>query len=147
MKKWPIVGVCMLIFLVSISCKALSGTSGQPGDIVSKVTLARDSNPENYAPIDPTQEFGQSDTIHAVVEVNGAPAGTQFKVKWLTVDVGDVQKADMVIDTTETEQSGSGNLDFTLSPDGMFLPGTYKVEVYVNGELVKSNSYKVIQSE
>jgi outer membrane usher protein FimD/PapC len=78
------------------------------------------------------------------VAVKQAPAGTLFSVKWLTIDVGDKEKADYLIDTTETEQGGSGNLDFTLSPDGKFMVGTYRVEIYVNGELDQLKIYSIV---
>jgi hypothetical protein len=172
MKTWRIAVICMMVFLVSISCKAVTGniqsevnntipessedisatsvTSDiplpvpNPGGLITKVTLAHDSTPEDFDPIDPTTKFKQGDTIHAIVAVKKAPAGTLFSVKWLTIDVGDNEKADYLIDTTETEQGGSGNLDFTLSPDSKFMPGTYRVEVYVNGELDQLKIYSII---
>ena len=147
MKKGRILAIISLIFLLSIACKTIAGNSGQSEGYITEVTMARNSDPETYGPVDPTTEFSPGETIHAVVEVDGAPSGTLFTVKWLTIDVGDVEKADLLIDTTETEQGGSGFLDFTLEPDGSFLPGTYKVDIYVNGELFKSKSYKVVGNQ
>src|SRR5512133_3571894 len=169
MKKWRLTVICLMVFLVSISCKAVTGRSDMqvintyteptevtsdaslpvpnPGGLITKVTLAHDSTPEDFDPVDPTTKFNQGDTIHAIVAVKQAPVGTLFSVKWLTIDVGDEEKNDYLIDTTETEQGGSGNLDFTLSQDEKFMVGTYRVEIYVNGELDQLKKYSIVAGE
>ena len=171
MKKWLIVTICLGLLMASLACKTLTGSSEtiepvvpdtsvtgeeagqvglpvpQPGGLITKVTLAKDSDPQTYEAIDPTIEFSQGDTIHAVVAVKNAPSGTVFTVKWLTVEVADPTKNDYLIDTTETMQAGSGNLDFTLTPDGLFLVGTYRVEIFVNGELDQLKTYTIVESE
>lgn len=171
MRKRQLVIVCLSLFIVTLACKTLSGSSEtiepvdpdirvngeetvqvipsipKPGGVITKVTLARDSDPQTYEAIDPTTKFFPGETIHAVVEVKKAPAETLFSVKWLTIEVSDPTKSDYLIDTTETVQAGTGNLDFTLTPDGQFLPGTYKVEIYVNNKLDQLEKFTIVESE
>ncbi len=97
----------------------------KPGGLITKVTMALDSSEGDYAPVNPTTEFEPDDTIHAIVTVKKAPPGTKFTVNWLTTDVGNMEEANFLIDTTETIQAGSGNMDFTLSPTTCFAEGTY----------------------
>ena len=143
-RKLKITAICLTIFLLTISCSLISGEPVSKGSVVTGVSLARDSEPETYNPIEPSKTFGPQDIIHAIVSVQGAPQGTLFTAKWVVVDVGDPAQDELQMDVTETEQGGSGNLDFTLSPDGSFLPGAYRVEIYVNNELVEVREYLVI---
>lgn len=144
MQKFRIVAACLVFFLLTISCRLATGEPVSKGSVVTGVTLAHDSNPETYEAIDPSKTFGPQDVIHAIVSVQGAPQGTLFTARWVVVDVGDPAQDEVQMDVTETEQRGSGNLDFTLSPNGRFLPGAYRVEIYVNNELVEVREYLII---
>lgn len=147
MQKLKITAVCLTFFLLIISCRLITGEPVSKGSVVTGVTLARDSEPETYDPISPSKFFGPEDIVHAIVSVNRAPQGTLFTAKWVVIDVGDPAQDELQMDVTETEQGGSGNLDFTLSPDGSFLPGTYRVEIYVNNELVEVREYQIIDGD
>ena len=103
--------------------KPYSGKMPKPSGLITKVTLALNTEGENFDPVDPSTEFGPNATIHAVVAVKKAPANTKFSAKWLTTDVGDADVPDKLIDGTETTEGGSGNLDFSLSPTTSFPVG------------------------
>lgn len=144
MQRFRIAAVCLAFFLLTISCRLITGEPNSKGSVVTGVTLAYDSKPDTYDAINPSKTFGPKDVIHAIVSVKGAPQGTLFTARWVVVDVGDPAQDEVQMDITETEQGGSGNLDFTLSPNGRFLPGAYRVEIYVNNELVEVREYLVI---
>jgi hypothetical protein len=164
MKKLRLLTLGLMVFLISIACVTVTGESdkkeetvtratrspslpvSKPGGVITKVTLARDIS-KDYVPIDATTVFGPDDTIHAVVVIKKAPPETQFVAKWLTTDVGDSEKANFLINSTETIQGGSGNLDFTLAPTSRFLVGTYRVEIYVNDTLDQLKEYSIKENK
>jgi hypothetical protein len=165
MKHLRVFLLCVMVLGISLSCKTVTGTSDgdeesslpqptkialpipKPGGLITKVTLALGAEPETYNPIDPATEFLPTDTIHAVVTVKQAPEGTVFSARWMTTSLSLVGRDNEMIDSTEIETGGTGNLDFTLAPDGEFPTGTYRVEIYVNDTLDQLKTFKVIAKE
>jgi hypothetical protein len=151
-----------MVLGILLSCKTITGTSDsdnettvsqptkttlpvpKPGGLITKVTLAHGAEPETYDPVDPATEFLPTDTIHAVVTVKKAPEDTVFSAKWMTTSVSLAGRDNKLIDSTETQTGGTGNLDFSLSPDGKFPTGMYRVEIYVNGNLDQLKTFKVV---
>jgi hypothetical protein len=125
--------------------KPYSGKIPKSGGLITNVTLALNTEGENFDPVDPSSEFGPNATIHAVVEVEKAPADTKFSAKWFTTDVGDVDAPNKLIDETETTAEGSGNLDFSLSPTTFFPKGNYRVELYINDKLDTLKEYAIVE--
>lgn len=173
MKRIRFLLICVLILAISLSCKAVTGGSKvsdkptltqpteaslpqstnaaqpvpKPGGLITKVTLAHGAEPETYDPIDPATQFLSTDTIHAIVTVKKAPTDTLFTAKWFTTNIELDGRNNEMIDTTEIQTGGSGNLDFTLAPQGKFPAGSYRVEIYVNNNLDQVKTYKVTAEE
>lgn len=125
--------------------KHYSGKMPKPSGVITKVTLALNTEGDDINPVDPSTEFGPNATIHAVVAVKKAPADTKFSAKWLTTDVGDVDVPNKLIDGTETIEGGSGNLDFSLSPTTSFPEGNYRLEIYINEKLDQLIEFSIVE--
>ena len=99
----------------------------------------------NYpaAATDLTTQFVPSDrTVHCVVELNQAKAGTVVKFVWKTVQVDDSQNE--IIKTVDyTTKAGEGRVHGNLSLPQDWPRGTYKVEIYVNDTLGKTINWSV----
>ncbi|MGZ8842401.1 MAG: tetratricopeptide repeat protein [Pyrinomonadaceae bacterium] len=98
----------------------------------------------NGKPGEPTMSFVPGDrTIHCVLDLNTARAGTKVRFVWKTVEIEgsrneEIKTVDYV--TKPQEDKVLGNL--TLPRD--WPTGTYKVEIYLNGTLVKTINYRVV---
>ena len=159
MKRARVLLIGMTVLALTLSCKAVTGASTaeissteplpvpQPGGLITGVTLAHGSEPETYDPVDPATEFLPTDTIHAIVAVKNAPEDTLFSASWVTTSVDLEGRNNEIIDTTEIQTGGSGNLDFTLAPEGEFPTGSYRLEIYVNNTLDQLKTYKIVASE
>lgn len=77
----------------------------------------------------------------AQVDVSNAPDDTTLKTSWIAVDVEGADPG-LVIDEVETT-TGSGVAFFTLTNDGPWPPGTYKVDIHLNGELDRTLEFSV----
>jgi hypothetical protein len=108
---------------------------------IESATLAKGSD-QNEA-VDPTTVFAPSDlTLHLVVKVADAVEGTSLKAVWSVVEVQDYEP--QVIDEAPYTLSGGENVaDFTLTNDKPWPVGKYKVELYLNDQLVQTLEYKV----
>jgi len=108
---------------------------------IESATLAKGSN-QNEA-VDPTSIFAPDDlTLHLVVKVADAVEGTSLKATWSVVEVQDYEP--QVIDEVPYTLSGGENTaDFTLTNDQPWPVGKYKVELYLNDQLVQTLEYEV----
>ena len=108
---------------------------------IESATLAKGSN-QNEA-VDPTTVFAPEDLVlHLVVKVADAVEGTSLKATWSVVEVQDYEP--QVIDETSYTLSGGENVaDFTLTNDQAWPVGKYKVELYLNDQLVQTLEYEV----
>ena len=85
--------------------------------------------------------FGQEDTVYVLAELNNAPDETTVKAVFTAVNA-EGESANTKIEEVDLT-SGSGTLTFNLSPTGLWPNGEYKVELFLNGELDQTLSYRV----
>jgi len=88
-----------------------------------------------------TTSFTQDAVFHAQVDLQNAPDDTVLKAVWSVVEAQDTDPG-LVINETEYT-TGSGQVYFTLSNDDLWPVGTYKVDLYLNGELVDTLNFSV----
>jgi hypothetical protein len=159
MKNWRIALFAIIFLAVSLSCSLLSsggttsnqgtpetGVSGlvaKPSGLIDKVTMAKDTQGSTMDPVNPTTVFAASDTFHAVVHLNGAPANTQLKAIWYVVSAGSASNTNKDIDSSDYTAEGTGNVDFYLTPSQDWPAGTYQVEIYTNGVLDQVVNFSV----
>jgi len=129
------------------SCPRLPPRPERPPDFPVGVTMAEDTSAQRQ-PINPGRIFRPDSVFHAVVTTENAPANTRVAARWFVTDVGDVEPCNTEIAKRfEKVTAGSGNLDFTSKlPAGVKWPvGLYRVEIYVNGNLVLDTDFGVCE--
>jgi len=107
---------------------------------VDQIHMAKDENGEAGAS---TTTFAPSDrTVHVVITLNKAKAGTQVRVVWTAADVeGSKNKELKTLDYTTT--AFDKNIPGYLKWSQDWPKGDYKVDVYINGVLDKTINYTV----
>jgi hypothetical protein len=111
--------------------------------IISKVTMAEDTQGANKNPVNPTTVFQTGATIHAVVAIRNAPASTRVKAIWFATSAESVDCNTQVGQPYELTTDGSRNIDFSLSPTTTWPTGSYRVEIYVDDNLDQVVNYTV----
>ena len=118
--------------LASGSCPPLSPAATKPSGLIKSVIIGT-KNPGS-ALVTSTTVFQTTTTIHAIVGLQNAPTKTRVKATWYANDVGKAAPCNKLVDSAELgDLSGSVFVDYTLDPP--HLIGTYRVEIYVNGNL------------
>jgi hypothetical protein len=114
---------------------------------ISDAVMATDTQGDNFEPVGATDTYAVDQAVfHAVVTVANAPSDTTVKVVWTAVDVGDAAEPGTVVDETEVTVEGSRNIDFTLTSDsGQWPVGTYKVDIYLDGDLDRTLNFSVAE--
>ena len=130
----PLLAVFVLV-LASLAC-ALGGPPAI-GEVVVAEGLTAD-----YLPIGgPIDTYTSDDTvINISVEVQNLEVGTTVEVRYK------LNGADYETLTSTANEAGSGYYGFTLTVDSGLLPGDYVADIYLNGQLAKSATFKVVAS-
>ena len=82
--------------------------------------------------------FKPNDTIYASIHTTGSAPSSKMSVKWTDPNGQVVDQSEQPIVTAE----GSNAMEFHLQKPGL-QAGTYKVEVFVDGNSVQSKEFKV----
>ncbi len=100
--------------------------------IISSV-MAKDIEHKTLKPLQITSTFTNDQTaFHSIIEVREAPKDTVIKTDWSTVDVPGLP-SDEIISSFDTVIEGTRLVHFMLKPEqGKLLPGSYKVDIYIN---------------
>lgn len=107
---------------------------------VNRVYMAKDKNGQGGAE---TTSYDPADhTVHCIIELNKAKKGTEVRYIWKIWDAeGDKDKE---IKTTDYTTNSFENKVFgRLHVDSDWPKGTYRVEIYINGNLDKTIDYTI----
>jgi hypothetical protein len=129
------IGLVAVLAILGLMLLAIVGCSFSTANI-KDATTARD-----YDGTDPTITFAQDEIFYCVVDLANAPDDTTVKASWTAIDVEGADP-NTFIDESELT-TGSNSLHFQLSNDGLWPVGTYKVDLYLNGELDRTLEFEV----
>jgi hypothetical protein len=90
-------------------------------------------------PANSTTTFSKTDTIWAVVDITGTGIGTPVESRWFHT----TSNQQINSNTVTTTSAGEHRLPFFISkPDGWPV-GDYRVDILVNGSVMKSSTFQV----
>lgn len=121
----------MLFFLTACS-----------GDIqISSANIAEAYLAKNEAGTQATTTFAPEDTFYLLVDLANAPEETTVKASWTAVAVENSPPNTHLDEAMLT--SGTAALTFDLSNNALWPVGVYKVELYLNDDLVRTLDFSV----
>lgn len=89
----------------------------------------------------PTNVYSQSDPFYCIVTLENAPDDTNVKAIWTAVEV-EGEAANTLIQEKELT-TGLQTLTFSLTNDGLWPVGKYKVDIQLNGTTVETVEFQV----
>ncbi|MCE5207275.1 MAG: hypothetical protein LLG42_03080 [Chloroflexi bacterium] len=129
--KLRILIVFLVLSAVSLACEFSASTAN-----IKEAYLASDEEGTNR-----TEVFGQDEPFYCIVQVANAPDDTSVKAVWYAVEVTDTEPNLLIDEYSVT--TGDGAIPFSLTNNGPWPTGTYKVEIYLNDELNKTIEFTV----
>ncbi len=118
-----------------------SNTPSTATGALTETHMARDDGKGD--PGQETNTFDPKDrTIHCVTTLKEAKSGTQMKFSWFIVEAGD-RKDEKLSDIDYTTRGLEDVVHGHLVARRDWMPGRYKVEIYVNGNLEQIVTYTV----
>ncbi len=107
-----------------------------PSPSLDEVVTARRLD-EWQKPTEATETFAPTDVFYCSVRASNLEAGSQVTARWFYGD-------ELVHEyTIAVEQGGSGYLGFNAARDDHWLPGDYRVEIYLGDQLVETVDFTV----
>ena len=125
---WPQEALCMRIVSASMS-RAVSGDGTVPVNITDR-----------FQPDTPS--------VHAVLVLEGAKAGTKVQGTWVSVDA--IERPNYQIDSSEvvTKAQGDARVHFEISkPQKGWPVGNYRLDVSVDGKFITSIPFSVAAAQ
>jgi len=126
-----------------------SASDSGPSGIIKQAVLAKRITPLSRAPLGITDRFpSDRGSIWAVVTVSNAPHDTRLKAVLTAVSVtpgntGNAIPPNTKLGENDASAEGSENVGFNWTYASS-PPGTYKVEIYLNGQLDRTLNFSVV---
>lgn len=96
---------------------------GQPGEVVS-----------TFTPLDIP--------IHCIVRLDSVKIAT-VRMSLMAIKVPGVKPETKVVTVSFTTKANQNQVNFTGRPDKFWTPGTYRVDVFLNGKLATSHDFLI----
>ena len=130
-----VLGFIGSLLLLTIACGFSASTAN-----IKEAFTAKEVNGEMVA----TTTFTPDETFYCLVTVANAPDDTVTKAVWYAIDAEGMDPNFQILDY---EYVGGGLITFELSNDQYEWPiCNYKVEIYLDGELVRTLEFSVQSS-
>jgi hypothetical protein len=154
MRKTPYwaLGATILLALGAGACKQKTETVSMPpaeppaasapaapaaGARVERITVAKAVNADD-SPGETASTFGKNDTVYVSMWTAATPVGTEISARWLGPDGQQITEDKIV-----TDRAGDGYTSFHAANTSGWAPGTYRVEILLNGAPAGSTTFTV----
>lgn len=129
-----------VLFLFSLGVIAQEA-DGMPESPVAEVYLAKDDG--TGKPGEPATAFVLTDIpIHCVVQLSfGQPATVRMNL--VAANVPGVKPETQVVSTTYTTKDLQNRVNFSGRPQGKWVPGEYRADIFVGDKLVRSITFPI----
>jgi hypothetical protein len=99
-----------------------------PAARLDKITVTKSVSADK-SPGEAAASFGKKDTVYVSFWMADVPAGTEVKARW-----SDPSGKQLTEDKITTDKAGSGYSEFHAAKKSGWMPGTYKVDLFLNGQ-------------
>jgi hypothetical protein len=140
--------------MVAVGCKKKTETAAYPapgteapvaaaptavpaGARVERITIAKAVN-SDHSPGETASTFGKNDTVYVSMWTADTPVGTEIMARWVGPDGQQITEDKIV-----TDRPGDGYTSFHAANTKGWAPGTYTVEILVNGQPAGSTTFVV----
>ena len=138
--------------MVAVGCKKKSETAAYPAPgteappaaapaapvaRVERITIAKAVNTDD-SPGEAAVAFGAKDTVYVSMWTADTPVGTEIAARWFGPDGQQITEDKIV-----TDRAGDGYTSFHAANTNGWKPGTYRVDILLNGAPAGSTTFTV----
>jgi hypothetical protein len=107
------------------------------GARVERITVAKAVNTDD-SPGETAMAFGPNDTVYVSMWTANTPVGTEIAARWFGPDGQQITEDKIV-----TDRAGDGYTSFHAANTNGWKPGTYRVDILLNGAPAGSTTFTV----
>jgi hypothetical protein len=111
---------------------------------IEEAYLARDTGDGKAG--EQVTEFATTDVPIYCVILLETPVTTVVKMNFVAVAVTGVKPDTKVVSATYTTKEGQNQVNFTGRPDSTWTPGRYRVDLFLNGKMVRNLEFSIKSS-
>jgi hypothetical protein len=154
MKKQPfwVIAAAFVVAFAAPGCQKKTETAAYPapgtetpaaapaqpaGARVERITVAKAVNSDS-SPSEVATAFGRGDTVYVSMWTASTPVGTEIAARWFGPD-GQQLTEDKIV----TDRAGDGYTSFHAANVKGWAPGTYRVEILLNGAPAGSTTFTI----
>lgn len=151
---YRLLAVAAVFVLVAVACKKKTETAAAPaagtespaaapvaaapaGARVERITVAKAVKSDD-SPGESASTFGKNDTVYVSMWTADTPVGTEIAARWFGPDGQQITEDKIV-----TDRAGDGYTSFHVANTKGWAPGTYRVEILLNGAPAGSTTFVV----
>jgi hypothetical protein len=113
-------------------------TAVPAGAHIERITVAKAVNAD-HSPGEAATTFGTKDTVYVSMWTASAPVGTEITARWFGPDGKQMGTDDKVV----TDKAGDGYTSFHAANTKGWTPGTYRVDILLNGAPAGSTTFTI----
>jgi len=117
---------------------AAMATAVPAGARIERITVAKAVNAD-HSPGEAATAFGTKDTVYVSMWTASAPVGTEITARWFGPDGKQLGTDDKVV----TDKAGDGYTSFHAANTKGWTPGTYRVDILLNGAPAGSTTFTI----
>lgn len=134
-----------VIYTILICLFVAAGAYAQgdqvPGPAVEELYLAKDDGTGKAG--DQVAEFKTSDIPIYCIVLLDTTARVTVKMNFVAVNVSGVKPDTKVVTASYTTKDGQNRVNFTGRPDDKWTPGTYRVDIFLDGKIAKNVEFEI----
>jgi hypothetical protein len=116
---------------------AAVATAGPAGARIERITVVKAVNSDD-SPGEAATAFGPKDTVYVSMWTASAPVGTEIAARWM-----DPSGKQLSEDKIVTDKAGDGYTSFHAANTKGWAPGTYRVDILLNGAPRVSTTFRI----
>jgi hypothetical protein len=113
-------------------------TAVPAGAHIERITVAKAVNAD-HSPGEAATTFGTKDTVYVSMWTANAPVGTEITARWFGPTGQQMGTDDKVV----TDKAGDGYTSFHAANTKGWTPGTYRVDILLNGAPAGSTTFTI----
>jgi hypothetical protein len=131
----------LISILVSVFCVAAQTESSEASSGIEEAYLARDNGYGKAG--EQSIEFKITDVPIYCVVLLESNAKALVKMNFVAVAVTGVKPDTKVVTASYMTKDGQNRVNFTGRPDGTWTPGKYRVDLFLDGKLVRNLEFTI----
>lgn len=115
-----------------------------PAPAVEELYLAKDNGKGKAG--DQVSEFSTSDIPIYCIVLLDTVAKVTVKMNFVAVNVSGVKTDTKVVTASYTTKDGQNRVNFSGRPDDKWTPGTYRVDIFLDGKIARNVEFEIKSS-